>query len=88
MRDQVTSDAGIPLLTFIIEALNQDYKRYYPGDYRKRVPALHRQPAAERLGKAAEDWLRTRAAEAVSFGRLKGAVTRESSVSSSGIETA
>jgi hypothetical protein len=35
MRDQVTSDAGIPLLTFIIEALNQDYKRYYPGDYQK-----------------------------------------------------
>lgn len=35
MRDQLTSDAGIPLLTFIIEALNQDYKRYYPDQYSK-----------------------------------------------------
>jgi hypothetical protein len=35
MRDQLTSDAGIPLLTFIIEALNQDYKRYYPAEYAK-----------------------------------------------------
>jgi hypothetical protein len=35
MRDQLTSDAGIPLLTFIIEALNQDYKRYYPAEYKK-----------------------------------------------------
>jgi hypothetical protein len=35
MRDQLTSDAGIPLLTFIIEALNQDYKRYYPTEYAK-----------------------------------------------------
>ena len=35
MRDQLTSDARIPLLTFIIEALNQDYKRYYPAEYAK-----------------------------------------------------
>jgi hypothetical protein len=35
MRDQLTSDAGIPLLTFIIEALNQDYKRYYSAEYAK-----------------------------------------------------
>jgi hypothetical protein len=41
MRDQLTSDAGIPLLTFIIEALNQDYKRYYPAEYRKNQYRLY-----------------------------------------------
>lgn len=34
MSDQLTTDAGMPLLRFIIEALNQDYKRYYPDKYR------------------------------------------------------
>jgi hypothetical protein len=41
MRDQLTSDAGIPLLTFIIEALNQDYKRYYPTEYAKNEYRLY-----------------------------------------------
>ena len=41
MRDQLTSDAGIPLLTFIIEALNQDYKRYYPAEYQKNEYRLY-----------------------------------------------
>jgi hypothetical protein len=41
MRDQLTSDAGIPLLTFIIEALNQDYKRYYPTEYAKNQYRLY-----------------------------------------------
>lgn len=34
MRDQMTSDAGIPSLSFIIEAFNQDYKRYYQKEYK------------------------------------------------------
>jgi hypothetical protein len=41
MRDQLTSDAGIPGLTFIIEALNQDYKRYYPAEYQKNQYRLY-----------------------------------------------
>jgi hypothetical protein len=41
MRDQLTSDAGIPGLTFIIEALNQDYKRYYPAEYKKNAYRLY-----------------------------------------------
>jgi hypothetical protein len=41
MRDQLTSDAGIPLLTFVIEALNQDYKRYYPKEYAKTKYRLY-----------------------------------------------
>jgi hypothetical protein len=35
MSDQLTTDAGMPLLRFIIEALNQDYKRYYPVNYKQ-----------------------------------------------------
>jgi len=31
MRHQLTSDAGIPLLAFVIEALNQDDRRCFPG---------------------------------------------------------
>jgi integrase len=42
---------------------------------------------AERLGKAAEDWLRTRGARVVGPEARKSAVTRESSVSSTRIET-
>jgi len=43
---------------------------------------------AERLGKAAEDWLRTRSAKVAKSGGLKSAVTRESLISSTRIETA
>ena len=42
---------------------------------------------AERLGKAAEDWLRTRSAKSHVWTPPKSAVTRESSLSSTRIAT-